>query len=616
MTGKSLEYRQQEQIEYAISKKYIPTLIDNELNDDLLSMFRTPEEGRAMCHVLLNMGYQEGKLFEVFLGELIGALGWSPSEATISEAIDVILENVESELYSLELRSEKQLLVIPNMHLDLSVREDIIGRSFMPPMLVEPKDWKITAKNDDRIVWEGGYLTEAYPLPPVLGGRKNAHKHPIAVDALNILQRIPLVIDPYISMFEAEQEVKSTIEHRAEKSYIESFMMDQFHFVWQFDKRGRMYSHGWQLNVQGREYKKALLSFATGEYLTDEGRDWVYRSIGSAMGYDKDIWSLRYEKGKQLVEGFQACVDDLLSLPEPMTYSWLADAVSSFTDAFDGEWDEPFMVKKLLFALFNHDINGEMFSAPVGLDSTGSGIQIQTVLAGCEAGKYFVNLTDVDERVDPYNIMVDHMVEIFDVERVTRGEAKDCLMTHYYNSVQIPMDTLDQPQLEAFYSVTEAMFPGCEHVMDSINRAWEDKPIYKWTLPDGHTAFIRVRKKRQLDIEVEGVFNFEYNFTEEGASGNFRHLAPNIIHSIDAWVAREVVRRLDAEGIACLPIHDCFYVHPNHVPTLRKVYTDMMRYIDERNILHDIISEITEGKYGFTKLQESIGIADDNYSIC
>lgn len=612
MTGKTLEYRQQEQIEYAISKKYIPTLIDNELTDELLDQFRTKEEGRALCQVLLNMGYQEGKLFEVFLGELIGALGYQPSEATISEAIDVILENVESELYSLELRSETQLLVIPHIHLDLKLREDILGRSFMPPMLVEPKDWKRLPDG----TWEGGYLTDAYRLPPILGGRKNSHGYRIAIDALNILQRIPLVIDPYISMFEAEQEIKSSIEHRAEKSYIESYMMDRFHFVWQFDKRGRMYSHGWQLNIQGREYKKALLNFAEGEYLTTEGRGWVYRSIGSAMGYDKDTWSVRYAKGKALVDGLNACIEDYLATTDTLAISWLADVISAFSEAFVSEWEEPFMVKKLLYALFNHDINGELFSAPVGLDSTGSGIQLQTILAGCKTGKYFVNLSDADERVDPYKIMADNMVEIFDVNPVSRADAKDSLMTHYYNSTSIPQELLDEEQLNAFYKVTEVMFEGCEHVMNSINRAWEDAPIFHWTLPDGHTAFIRVRKKRQLSIEVEGVYTFEYNFTEEGASGNFRHLAPNIIHSIDAWVAREVIRRLDAKGIACLPIHDCFYVHPNHVSELRRVYTDIMRYIDERNILHDILSEITDGKYGFRKLNESIGIAEDNYSIC
>jgi DNA-directed RNA polymerase len=41
-----------------------------------------------------------------------------------------------------------------------------------------------------------------------------------------------------------------------------------FWLAWQADSRGRYYSHGYHINLQAQEYKKALLSFNKEEYLT------------------------------------------------------------------------------------------------------------------------------------------------------------------------------------------------------------------------------------------------------------------------------------------------------------------------------------------------------------
>ena len=43
---------------------------------------------------------------------------------------------------------------------------------------------------------------------------------------------------------------------------------DPFWLAWQYDCRGRIYSHGYHVNFQAAEYKKALLNFNHYEELT------------------------------------------------------------------------------------------------------------------------------------------------------------------------------------------------------------------------------------------------------------------------------------------------------------------------------------------------------------
>ncbi len=67
----------------------------------------------------------------------------------------------------------------------------------------------------------------------------------------------------------------------------------------------------------------------------------------------------------------------------------------------------------------------------------------------------------------------------------------------------------------------------------------------------------------------------------------------NIIHSIDAWVCREIVKRLNLLDIDVSPIHDSFGVHPNHCDELRRVYRELLAELYESDILTNLLKEIT-----------------------
>lgn len=137
---------------------------------------------------------------------------------------------------------------------------------FNPPLIEKPEE----VKNNHSC----GYHTIDEPC---ILGRYTMHDDKICLDTINSLNEIEWVLDPDVL---AEPEVPSKpitgalahqdFLHMAQQSRrMYQFFKDKvFWFCWQADSRGRYYSHGYHINLQAQEYKKALLSFNKEEYLT------------------------------------------------------------------------------------------------------------------------------------------------------------------------------------------------------------------------------------------------------------------------------------------------------------------------------------------------------------
>ena len=73
-------------------------------------------------------------------------------------------------------------------------------------------------------------------------------------------------------------------------------------------------------------------------------------------------------------------------------------------------------------------------------------------------------------------------------------------------------------------------------------------------------------------------------------SDNFRSLCPNVIHSIDGYIAREMIRRCDFQ---LSHIHDCFVFNPNYLQKVIATYKEIMAEIAKSNLFNDILRQIT-----------------------
>jgi len=242
----------------------------------------------------------------------------------------------------------------------------------------------------------------------------------------------------------------------------------------------------------------------------------------------------------------------------------------------------------MLYA-YQRGLDGKPVATNMFLDATASGIQIMAALSNCWETAQCVNLVG-EGREDIYDILAKRMNQHLEInDHVTRALVKYPLMTHYYNSKVRPRQEFNKQQLEAFYEALNGAFPGAEDVLESINSCWVNAYKYTWTLPDKHRAVIRSKITASTMIPIMDS-EFYYEYTKYQPSGNGNHLSPNIIHSLDGYIAREMVERCD---FRIAHIHDAFTAHPNNMGKVCETYRELLAEIADATTLQNILREIT-----------------------
>ena len=481
----------------------------------------------------------KGRLIEP--GALIVPLG---EIVTTSRAAGV--EVLEKGIHILELLSGLLFTIEDNMQIRpmflLSHGEQrILDRLTADlPMLEQPLDWFMTKNSLPR--WSGGYYLNKQP--PLLGraARFIPKEINLSADVLNKLQTIPWttsVINSKLTMFNQAK----------------------LYFVWKYDSRGRGYSTGWPLNIQSSQRVKSTLSLANKEII--DNYDNLYIAIANHAGKDKLSWEDRIE--------------------------WTRSSLNTIVDG-KIKWDEPHLGRKAVKALLD-TIDNKPTGYWITLDATASGIQIMAALSGCRETASATNMVDPAVRRDLYQEVTDAINDLCTVP-TTRKVVKKVVMTFFYNSVKTPERMLSKEQLAAFYEVIQQIFPGAYKIMEIVNPLWNTNGFHhKWTLPDGHIAHVPVLGTVKYNTPYGGIYR-----TELVTSPNYRSLLPNIIHSIDGYIAREMIRRCDFELIH---IHDCFGSHPNNMSAIAQCYREILAEISDSTLLNSIVKELSMGKSWF-----------------
>lgn len=195
----------------------------------------------------------------------------------------------------------------------------------------------------------------------------------------------------------------------------------------------------------------------------------------------------------------------------------------------------------------------------VGVDAVCSGIQIMSALTGCEAGATATGLIDPDVRADAYTTVTDAMnIELGGTLNVSRGDAKDAVMTTMYGSKAKPKEIFgeDTSEYAAFYVAIQKIAPGAWELLQDLLASWQPYALqHAWKLPDGFDARVKVMKKIEAPdprsrIEVDELnhasFTYEF-FVNEGKKNGLSNVA-NVVHSVDAYVLREMHRRCNYDA--------------------------------------------------------------------
>ena len=366
-----------------------------------------------------------------------------------------------------------------------------------------------------------------------------------------------------------------------------------FYFEWNYDKRGRIYSKGYLINVQTNEYGKALLRFYHPKEVSPRGNEWLLIDIANAYGLDKANWETRLQWTRDNLETI-------------LNSSSLEDTASD----------------KLLFRQavkeYKYYLQTGKSRQIVRLDATASGYQLMSVITRDEKAMEMLNVLGNTKRQDFYSLVYDRVRELVqprdrdDLDLWLETKAKELdlakprdvikasIMTSGYNSVATPKMMLGN-YYGVFEQAIDEMASGASSLKEYINSLYEPKMYHSWQLPDKHWAYVPSLVTKTHKIEVKELdksikypsFNIRCE-DNEASKDNWRSLAVNVVHSLDAWVCRQVITMLRERNIVVSSIHDSFGVYANDCDELRKCYRYTLARLYKEPILESILKQVND----------------------
>ena len=207
--------------------------------------------------------------------------------------------------------------------------------------------------------------------------------------------------------------------------------------------------------------------------------------------------------------------------------------------------DKPALYYAGLLA-YSKALDGEPSGYPVSMDACSSGLQILAALANCEKSALRCGVLPTGQREDAYMSLFEDMVSQYPGElHASRKDLKQAVMTSLYGSTAMPKKLFgDGTQaLELFYHIMETEIPGAWALNLALKSLWQ--PFAKehiWTVPDGFEVCMHVTDVETYEVMLNGS-SVPVHIKENKGTKQGRSLSPNIIHSLDGMLVREMTRR-------------------------------------------------------------------------
>ena len=228
---------------------------------------------------------------------------------------------------------------------------------------------------------------------------------------------------------------------------------------------------------------------------------------------------------------------------------WVKDHYNTLEDFIDVAEDKPLYIKAV------HALRETMLGNPIGhlvaLDATCSCIQIMSAITGCIAGADATGLV-TDKRADAYTDVTKEMNSILKLRGlsqivVPRGDVKRAVMCSGYGSTLVPKEIFGEGDLlTTFYQATAKIAPTAFKLMADLLDTWQaDALSHNWVMPDNFHVNIKVMQSKETRIEVDELNHATFTTYVKVNQGSKKGLAnvANVIHSIDGYLLRSVIRR-------------------------------------------------------------------------
>lgn len=253
---------------------------------------------------------------------------------------------------------------------------------------------------------------------------------------------------------------------------------------------------------------------------TFSGREYLKIAIANHYGLDKKSWQERI--------------------------AWTDDNYNNLIQiAMSGEADEPAEMLGAIQALHNTE-NGIPTGFPVGLDATCSCLQLMACVTNDKQAMKCCNVLGTSKREDAYKIVYDDMCEqLGQTGSLKRVQIKEAIMTGIYGSLAKPKEIFGDrtPEFYQFRDSMNALFPRVWRLREMMLNRWNSQAEeYNWVMPDNFHVHIDVMRSETLKANWDGHTEYFQRYVK-GCVPKGRSLGANLIHSIDAYILREIIRR-------------------------------------------------------------------------
>jgi len=390
-------------------------------------------------------------------------------------------------------------------------------------------------------------------------------------------------------------------------------------FPHSLDFRGRVYPMSAELSPQSDDTSKALLEFANGKALGENGGFWLCVQLANLFGFDKVSFDQRVE---WVMEHEDRILDSALS---PL------DGQRFWTEA-----DEPWGALAACFEYAGFKMEGaaHVSHLPIAMDGSCSGIQHFSAMLRDQRGAEAVNLTNTPLPNDIYTEVLYVVNDALKASaeplakvwqgKVDRKIVKRPCMTFAYSvtSAGIRQQILDEirkrqegdylpgtPDWEAAAFLAPIVEASIRSVVDRAAEAMDwlkhvSKHVSKQDIPTGWTTPLGFRvlqpylksKGKRIKVLFQGQPMF-LTLTFEGdkidGAKQSSAVAPNYVHSLDATHLMMTVNRMADAGVTTsfAVIHDSFGVHACDVDELHYALRDEFINLYSQEVLVEFYRE-------------------------
>jgi hypothetical protein len=197
------------------------------------------------------------------------------------------------------------------------------------------------------------------------------------------------------------------------------------------------------------------------------------------------------------------------------------------------------------YLAFSNYLKGKPSGHLISLDACSSVIQILACLSGCEKSARLCGVIDTGKREDAYLNFGTVMGALSPIiGSKTRKQLKNAIMTAFYASIREPKELLQNDEAyEVFMETLAVEAPGAWETNKKIQDARvASNSVNHWQLPDLYNAVIKVKNTEVVPFDWFGEKKYLTKHVNKPAKVD-KSLSPNGVHSIDAYIVREMVRR-------------------------------------------------------------------------